>query len=284
MLPRWAWIMIASVLFVIVESVIARLATPADSFIRTTWSLSQLAIGVIAVAGCHIFNFLVLAADDADVGLLDLLLKPIKLWIKAVHNLPTRLWVADAATSGLAAIVMSIVVIGGIPYERLWDWGFKEPVKQNLMGAVMDHMKKLDSRDGNDDLEGAIGDFAGSQNLDPDATKQPPPKPRNHTDCVILGYRLDRDGRLTTLLLGIANRGQLVYAGNVTPKLPAEEMSALTNMLKQIETRDPFIRVEAEATWVEAKYTCRVTFGQRTKEGRLREVEWDKMLGKIERK
>ena len=42
---------------------------------------------------------------------------------------------------------MSLVVIGGIPYERLWDWGFKEPPKQNLMGAVMDRAKQLDSRE-----------------------------------------------------------------------------------------------------------------------------------------
>ena len=30
---------------------------------------------------------------------------------------------------------------------------------------------------------------------------------------MILGYQLDRDGRLSTLLLGTAHRGQLVYAG-----------------------------------------------------------------------
>src|ERR1043165_7651950 len=69
--PRWAWLIGASVLLVIVESIAARCATPAGSGARTTWSLIQLAIGVLGVTSGHIFNFLVLAADDAEIGLLD---------------------------------------------------------------------------------------------------------------------------------------------------------------------------------------------------------------------
>ncbi|HEX5470749.1 MAG TPA: hypothetical protein VFW73_02630, partial [Lacipirellulaceae bacterium] len=134
LLPRWAWIIIASVAFVVIESVVARLITPVGSSMRTVWSIGQLAIGLIALVGCHVFNFLVLAADDAEFGILDILLKPVKLWLRAVQQLPTRLWVADAAASGFVAAVLSLVVIGGIPYDRLWDWGFKEPPKQNLMG------------------------------------------------------------------------------------------------------------------------------------------------------
>ena len=42
LMPRWGWVIIASVLAVVVESVVARFATPAGSSLRTTWSLSQL--------------------------------------------------------------------------------------------------------------------------------------------------------------------------------------------------------------------------------------------------
>jgi hypothetical protein len=214
MLPRWAWIIIASVALVVIESVVARLVTPAGSSIRTVWSVGQLMIGLIAVAGCHIFNFLVLAADDADFGILDVLLKPVKLWLRAIHQLPMRLWVVDAAACGLVAAVMSLVVIGGIPYDRLWDWGFKEPPKQNLMGAVMNRVKELDNGKESDDLEKSISDFAGDKNVEPtDKPKTEPSKPRENTDCVILAYQLDRDGRVASLLLGTAHRGDLVFAG-----------------------------------------------------------------------
>jgi hypothetical protein len=280
LLPRWSWVIIASVLFVTIESVVARLVTPAGSSIRTTWSLGQLAIGLLAAFGCHVFNFLVLVADDADVGLLDLLMKPLKLWGRAVANLPTRLWVADGAASGLTAVVMSLIVIGGIPYDRLWDWGIKQPPKHDLMGAVMDQVKRLDNGNGTDDLEKSINDFAGNKGDEKDK-KIDPPKPQESTDCVILGYVLDRDGKIATLVLGTSNSGKLVYAGNVAPKLSDDETKGLAASLKSIESERPIIQIELAATWVKPKYTCRVSFGQRTKSGRLRDIQWNKLLGSI---
>jgi hypothetical protein len=246
---------------------------------RTAWSLSQLAVGVIAAMICHVFNFLVLAADDADFGVLDLLLKPLKLWVRAVHNLPTRLWVANTAACGLAAAVLSLVVIGGIPYERLWDWGIEAPPKQELMGAVMDRVKELDSRNGADNLEDAIGDFAGENgDLGDDLPKPQPEKPREKADCVILGYLVDREGRLDSVLLGTAHRGHLIYTGRVKPELSDEDLAALMQLLKASRRRDPFIPIEAEGMWVEPKVTCRVSFGERQRDGRLRDIKWHSLL------
>jgi hypothetical protein len=285
LVPRWCWVIAATVSALLIESVVARLVTPADSWIRTAWSLSQLAIGLSAAFGCHVFNFLVLAAEDADFGLLDLLMKPLKLWARAIQNLPLRLWVANTATTGLAAALLSVLIIGGIPYDRLWDWGVKQPPKQDLMGAIMDRVKKLDNGKESDDLEKSIGDFAGKKG---DELNEKPKtaiaKPRENTDCVILGYLLDGEGGASTLLLGTASGGQLVYAGNVTPKLPADEMKTLTESLKSIESKRPIIRIDYDATWVQPKYTCRVTFGQRAKSGRLRDIEWSKLLGSIEKR
>lgn len=285
LLPRWSWAIIASVLFLVIESVVARFATPADSWIRTTWSLSQLTIGLLAAFGCHIFNFLIIVGDDADVGLLDLLLKPLKLWGRAIENLPTRLWVVNAAVSGLVAAALSLLVIGGIPYDRLWDWGVKQPPKQDLMAAVMNQVQQLDDGKGSDDLEKSINDFAGKEGDEqPAKPKVDPPKPQQNADCVILGYVPDKDGRVATLVLGTASSGQLVYAGNVAPKLADDEMKVLAESLKSIESNRPIIRLEYEATWVQPKYTCQVTFGQRTKTGRLRDIEWSKLLGSIEKR
>ena len=281
LLPRWSWVIIGSVLAVVIESVVARVVTPADSALRTAWSLSQLAVGVVVAAGCHVFNFLVCAADDADFGVLDLVLKPLKLWICAAQNLPTRLWVTNAAACGLAAAILSLVVIGGIPYERLWDWGFKEPVKQNLMGAVMDRAKQLDSRNGADNLEDAIGDFAGSQDVNPDVPKPKPAKPRSKADCVILGYQVDRDGRLDKLYLGTAHRKRLIYAGVVALNMPDDQRQVLLQSLEAIMSMKAFDPIEADADWVEPKYACRVTFTERLKGGRLRDIQWDTLLGDI---
>jgi hypothetical protein len=243
LLPRWSWVIIASVLFVTIESVVARLVTPADSSIRTTWSLSQLAIGVLAAFGCYFFNYLVLVADDADVGLLDLLLKPLKLWARAIQNLPSRLWVVNAAVSGFVASALSLLVIGGIPYDRLWDWGVKQPPKQDLMGAVMDQVQKVEGN-GEGDLEQSINDFAGKNGEESsDQLKADPPKPKQTADCVIVGFQLHRDGSLASLVLGTENNGQLIYAGNVSPQLDNEKMKSLAETIQTIATDRPILHI-----------------------------------------
>ena len=281
LVPRWGWVIIASVFVIVIESVLVRLLTSADGSVRTAWSLTQLAIGAVVVTGCHVFNFLSLAADDAEVGLLDLFLKPFRLWARTCQQLPKRLWFFDALVCGLAAVVMSFLVIGGIPYDRLWNWGIKEPPKQNLMGAVLDRAKNLEG--GSDNLEDAIGDFAGKGGVEEDGAAKKPETPqpprREKADCVVLGYQLDRDGRLTSLLLGAVNGKKLVFAGRVTPKLPEAEISELVAALKTIVVKQPFISIAADdAIWVRPKFTCRVTYSEKLKNGHLRDMQWDTIL------
>jgi hypothetical protein len=279
LMPRWSWVIIGSMLAVLVESVAVRLATPVGSSIRTIWSLSQLVLGVVAFLGCHIFNFIVLAAEDADFGVMDMFLKPLKLWIRAAQELPKRLWVSNAAASAITAAALSVLVIGGIPYERFWNWGFDAPAKQELMGAVMDRVRELESRNEADSLEDAIGDFAGTQ--DGLVQTPDPDKLRERADCVILGYQLDKEGRLSTLVLGTTHLGNLVHAGSVTPKMPEHELAELVRTLADIQAPRPLITIESDRTiWVKPMYTCRVSFMQRQK-GRLTEIEWDKLLGTI---
>jgi hypothetical protein len=282
LLPRWAWIIIASVAVVIVESVAARLITASNSHLRMIWSLTQLATGALVFAGFYVFNFLTVAADDADMGVLDLILRPFKTWMCTLRGLPARLWVVDSAACGLTAAVMSIVVIGGIPYHVLWDWGFKEPPKQNLIGAVMSRMQKSEDK-GADNLEDAVGDFAASQDLD---SKKPEPKPvpqkqRERADCVILGYLDDGKGRIATLVLATSHRGKLVYAGQVAPQVTDDEMAELARKLSSVKTTRPFLAIRTTAIWVTPKFTCRVTFKKRSESGGLTDIQWDRLLGEL---
>lgn len=280
LIPRWGWVIIASAMVVVVESVVARFATPAGSTLRTAWSLGQLTIGLITVFCCHIFNFLSLATEDTDIGVLDIVLRPIRVWVRTFRGLPKRLWFVNALVCGLVAAVMSPLVIGGIPYERFWDWGFKQPVKQELMGAIMDRAKQLDSGTGADNLEDAVGDFAGKGDLTNGTAKNEPQKPLHNADCVILGYQIDRDGRLSTLLLGSAYRTNLTYAGRVTPKLSEDELAKLLGQLSAITTKQPFISIQADHTiWVQPKISCRVGFNQQLRDGSLRDIQWDSLMG-----
>jgi ATP-dependent DNA ligase len=98
---------------------------------------------------------------------------------------------------------------------------------------------------------------------------------------VILGYQLDKDERITDLILGTNYLARLVYAGRVTPKMPEDERARLLKLLKPIRTREPLIPIESDTTtWVKPKYACRVSFDTREK-GRLQGIEWERLLGTI---
>ena len=283
LLPRWSWIIIASALAVVAESVVVRIATINTPGFRTVWSLTQLVVGLLALVCCHIFNFLVIAAADSDFGVMDLLLKPLKLWMRAVQELPTRLWVSNTAACGIVAAAMSILVIGGIPYERFWDWGFDEPTKQELLGAVMDRVRKIEKGKGADNLEDAVGDLAGTADGLSDEV-QAPPKPRMKADCVILGYQTDKNGRLDTLVLGTSYLGKLVFAGRVRPKMAASELNELLRSLELAKTHRPLIAIQSDsAIWVKPQFTCRVTYTEQQK-GRLHEIEWARLLAGLKTK
>lgn len=283
LVPRWGWIMIGSVLFVVAESVAVRFATPLGSSLRSLWSIGQLLVGLVAVVGCHFFNFLLQVADNADTGLLDIFLKPLRLWTRTYSGLPKRLWLVNAPICGIVAVVMSLAVIGGISYDRLWDWGFKQPPKQNLMGAVMDRVKEMEGKDGADNLEDAVKDFAGTQDTDAKDSKKEEDKPKQNSDCIILGYQLDRDGKISSLVLGTAYHSQLVLAGTVTPKLSDDDAKELLTSLEAIKADHPFITVNTvSAFWVNPKFTCRVMSTEQQKDGKLKDPEWDQLLGTME--
>jgi hypothetical protein len=285
LLPRWAWIILGTTAFVVVESVVVRLLTVPGSSIRITWTLAQVVGGYFTFFACHFLNLLIVAGEDPDVGVLDLLLKPLKLWAKAAKELPRRLWLANAALNGLLAAELAILVIGGLPYDRMWDWGFKQPPKENLMAAVMKQAAKAKGESAKD-LEGAIGNFAGDAGGDTngageksDPEPKPAEKPRLQTDCVILGYHADKDGDVVSIVLGTAHDGKLVYAGALTPKLEGEELAAFTKALAAARTNTPFLDVQSDAIWVRPTFSCRVSYNQQDEAGRLSDAQWVKLLG-----
>ena len=152
------------------------------------------------------------------------------------------------------------------------------------MGAVMDRAKQLDSRNDADSLEDAVGDFAGKGDVTGgELTKAEPAKPRTKVDCVILGYQLDRDGRLSSLLLGTAYRTKLAYAGRVSPEMGEGERSDLLSHLAAIRIQQPFISIPAEnVVWVQPKFTCRVSCTEQRRDGTMSETKWDTLLGTMD--
>jgi bifunctional non-homologous end joining protein LigD len=77
------------------------------------------------------------------------------------------------------------------------------------------------------------------------------------------------------LLLGVYDRGELIYAGHVGTGFDTRTLAALHGKLARIETkRTPFRRVphvNAPVHWVKPKLVAEVKFGEWTREGVLRQ-------------
>lgn len=279
--PTWAIVLVSTVLGVVALSVFARMTTPAESASRTGWALMQLAIGFVAFATCHFVCFTRLMTVKADSNLLDIILSPHKCWVVLWDELPDHQWMAHGAAGGLTAVLMSMLVIGGIPYHKLLDWGFEKPPEQNLMAAVMEQAQQIEGDDKS--MEEAIEDFAGSANVeDLDGDGQPDQavaeETRQEIDAVVLGYRTNEEGAVSALLIGVEHKGGLVYAGRVMPDLPDDELAELTENLGQWKTPTPFITTDVTDTiWVLPKQVCRVSYRRQGKGGWLYEAKFERL-------
>jgi ATP dependent DNA ligase-like protein len=297
--PAWAWVLLGTLSGIVAVSVAVRLATPTGSDIRTYWSLGQLGLGLLAFIGCHGFNFLVAASEDADLSLMDMFTKPLNLWIRAAGNLPHHLWVVNTAASGFTASVMSVAVIGGIPYDALWHTD--KPKKQNILAAAVQQATQLHGSGDDSSLAETVGDVGeeegnGSKSLDDAVGKvgggggaagkatnseMPPPEPRPTINCVILGFRLDEQGKISVLILAAAYKGKLTYAGFVEPPENNEDTAKLAEQLPQTKTDQPYLPLYTKAIWVKPRFSCEISFQKRDHDGRLIDAKWEKLVGAL---
>lgn len=288
--PQWAWLLMACVVGVIVESVAARFLTVEGSLARTNWSVTQLFSGFGVFAVCHAIGFALLIKASSETKLLDIFLNPLKGWVLVFRELPKRQWVCHVGLSGLTAAAMSIVVIGGLPYEKLLDWGTKPPPKQSLMAAVMSQAQNMAAEEDDKSLEESVTDLAGKAELDNDKKKKkakPKPKPRQKEDCVVLGYQTTSDGLIYKLIIGGENYGRLIYTGKVSLSIPVEENRKLAEELLTLKRSRPFVKVPVDhdqATWITPRYVVKVSYARKGKQGGMYDAELEELRGIMEMK
>ncbi len=286
-LPAWAWTMIACVTVVVAESIAARLLTAPESAARTTWAVTQLITGITLLAVCQFTAFVMYMREVSEAGLLDFFLKPIKPWIMRVQELPRYQWLCHLAVSSYLAFNLSFTVIGGIPYDRLWDWGFQKPVKQNLVGAIASQAQSIEGEE--KPLDEAIKDFAGTQDVDGKKGKKSKndlkaqPKARQNEDCLIVGYRANGEGLVYNLYLAGAGVGTLQYVGQVTPQLSVKDLRGLSEQLAAYPANTPFVKMPDDGVhWVKPRFTCRVSYASKSQKGRLADLKFESLLGEVD--
>jgi len=278
-IPWWAWPIMACVLAVVAESIAAAVLLPEGSGLRMRWSLWQLFGGFMLALVVHTWAYITALMQDSDYNLLDILIKPIAVWKPVVQQLPGSWPRLSAVSAGLAAILCSLLIIRSIPYERLWDWGPKKKAKVNLLGAVMDQAKKLDGE--SKELDEAAEDFTGKADLEAEAEKE---KPRMKTECVIVGYTTKKSNprQIQSLVVASDVGGKLKIVGFVSAGMPPHIRAELSQRLRKIGRRRPFVQSELLAHWVEPIVTCDVSCTRRATSGHLVEPLFERLLQEID--
>jgi bifunctional non-homologous end joining protein LigD len=106
-------------------------------------------------------------------------------------------------------------------------------------------------------------------------------KARNRQEFVIVGYTRGKGRRertLGSLILGVYQGGELVYAGNCGTGFTEQEIERLLAKLRPLERDTPPFRVvpkmprvrKSDVIWVEPKLVCEVEFVEWTHDGHLR--------------
>jgi hypothetical protein len=250
-LPRWAWLMMASVLAVFVESTAVRLITPDGSVARAAWSGTQFVTGWIAFLGCQLAGFWVMMRDDSTVAVLDVILKPFKVSGILFRGLPKRFWIVNSGVCGLAAVLAAVCIIGSVPYHVLWSW--------TVVYRSSSHLEDALSRQG-----------GGGE-----AVQQEEELKRTTIDGLIIGYQLNEDGNLGSVLVAREDNGRLRYVGGIPPTGESAQLFELREQLLAATQNTPVMPMEFTANWVAAKYSCEISYVAEQDNGILTDVRWE---------
>lgn len=286
LIPVWAWVVLGAGVFALAGSGAVRFLVE-DQSLRTAWAVSQLFGGLAGVVVCHLLVFVVMTIDDPDLGIGDIVVSPFKAWKKLLSQMPARQWAPAMANFAVCAVIGSTLIIGGIPYEKMWDWGIRGPAKSNLLSAIADAAPQGKGEE--QDMEEALGSFAddaavgGSRNADffNNEPKAEGPHKRRMTDALILGYIVDRNGLISEFMIATEVQGSLMYAGRVQPRFTPDESLQLVERLREAHSPRPIVTAPEGAKWVSPRFPCRVTYDKRVESGRLQGLLWEEMLGEV---
>ena len=184
--------------------------TPQGSPERTWWSLSQLGLGTLGFIVAHLFCFLRTLNADSSVGLLDFVLRPLCGWLESFELLPKRLWAFLLGTAGVTAILGSVLVLRGIPYNALFA-----PSEAWARGAIEEAIE--------DELEEPIAH-----------------RERVHKDAVIIAYAVDSQGDVERVILAGVVDKKLRELG-IVHEIPDAARKKLTEVLPETVRETPYL-------------------------------------------
>ncbi len=212
--------------------------TPQGSPERTWWSLAQLAVGSFGFIVGHMYCFFRTVSTDGSVGMMDFVVSPTVGWFNSARLLPQRQWAFVLGVAGVAAVLGSVLVLRGIPYNALFEGGPRMERKELISVIGQAVREAQQAQEGADSLEEALLAFS-DEGAEPllDFVEEPT---RLYKDAVVIAYWTNSVGIVDRVLLAGALDGKLQQLGMVG-HLPQGASKKLTRVLPKHARRTPFL-------------------------------------------
>jgi hypothetical protein len=281
LVPRWGWGLLAGVGVLLGISIAARFIVPAGPA-RAAWTYAQYGIGMITFLGAHIACYMFAIMQDSSLSVLDILLKPFAIWMITIRELPRTFKRVALGCWGQAAMLFAALVVGGVRYDQIVDWGEVPPKKKSKPSVAV----PIDKQNGDKSMEEAMDEFTNNAGV---AAGETTTLPADQVDrqkmsrCLIIGYTPSRETDFRSLLLAIdEGGGRWRYVGMIEDGIPIEVRSILNQRMRRLLRSTPVVPCDAQAFWLEPKLMCTVWYDDRTETGELQHPLFDKLQADLE--
>lgn len=279
LVPIWGWELIGGIFIALAITLLARILLPSHGNYRFVWTIAQIVVSAVVLLCAHLGCYVFAAMENERLTPLDIIARPITIWMIVGIALPATFWRVALALWALAALCFSPLV-GGLANRDLMDWG-GQPARISLVKAIDAQAQKEAA--GINSLQDAIeaaakqaDSFAPSDN----ATATPA-QPLLLVDCLILGFDPAGDDDFNSLLLAADVNGKLRFVGTVSQGIPPELRVELNQRLRKLEQPNPFIPCRLPATWIKPVLTCRVAAKEMSNSNKLVRPVFKQMLNDI---
>lgn len=288
-LPRWAYLLIAVNVALLVESIAAAIFLPIDSVERLALSVAHLGIGILCMLLAHAKASLLAMMDDIDTTIVDCIASPPKIWESVVSRLPDSHAVITTFLSGGFAVLMSLAILRTIPYSQLWESDAPMPRYESLLSKVVRNMPVQQTQSSSQlDMDDALSEFAAqaadlenmdTKDLDAEMLKQilgeemasligeEDPEPIiEDVKGVVIGFTVleQAPDTLASIIVATGNRDKSKNVRfEVLGRISTLDQPYAADLLKFLKTTvqpDPFVDTELQATWVRPQVRCEVRY------------------------
>ena len=213
-----------------------------------------------------------------SLSFLDMILKPWVIWNTTFHELPRSFKRVALGSWGLSAAFFAALVVGGVKYDEIIDWGKVPPKEEEAEHQLA--CSAVCRPNESKSMEEALNDFADKAAIgtDEDKEKLLAEKRQNSINCVIIGFMPHRENDFHALVLAGEPEGKLRWIGMVSTGIPDDVRLMLNKEMRRMLRSTPVVRCNLEAFWIDPKLKCTVKFEDWSSNKRMVNPGFDKLL------